>query len=265
MIGNAAPWASSIRDTSEPAAAKAPQYRAYPRTNQTRAIARSPGAMPLDQVDAHHPRGDERRGDQHGGVDQGDDADADHLADQQLARCDHRQQHLDDPRRLLPRHRREHPAAVHLQHEEQEDVGDHRRADALGVDLVVRFCGQRLDVRRRRRADLGGLVRREPGGAQPVLQRQLGAQHADERRPRRPAGQVELVLGEDPRPVGGDRHVGVTVEHGRLRLLVAGDRRHLDVDADCLADVARWPRRRRRCRRRRRALDRRRRRCRGWR
>ena len=47
MIGNAAPWASSVRDTSEPAAAKAPQYSAYPRPNQTRAIARSPGAMPL--------------------------------------------------------------------------------------------------------------------------------------------------------------------------------------------------------------------------
>ena len=50
----------------------------------------------------------------------------------------------------------------------------------LGVHLVVRFCGQGLDVRRRSRADLGGLVRRESGGAQPVLQRQLGAQHVDE-------------------------------------------------------------------------------------
>ena len=43
--------------------------------------------MPLGDVDAHDPRRDERDDDQHGGVGQGDDADADDLADQQLARA----------------------------------------------------------------------------------------------------------------------------------------------------------------------------------
>ena len=37
---------------------------------------------------------------------EGDEADAEDLAEQQLARRDHRQQHLDDARRLLPGHAR---------------------------------------------------------------------------------------------------------------------------------------------------------------
>ena len=49
---------------------------------------------------------------------------------------DHRQQHLDDPRRLLPGHAREHPLAVGLQHDEQQDVRDRRGGDPAGVDLV---------------------------------------------------------------------------------------------------------------------------------
>ena len=94
--------------------------------------------MPAGDVDAHHPRRDEGHDDQHGGVDEGDGADADDLADEQLSWADHGQQHLDDPRRLLPGDRREHPLAVRLQQDEQQDVGDRRRGHAAGVDLVGR-------------------------------------------------------------------------------------------------------------------------------
>ena len=189
MIGNATRL--GVLDARAPASRRRRRRcstaRSRARTT-TADSARSPGAMPLAMSTSIDARRHERDGDQHGGVGERDGADADDLADQQLLGSDDGQQHLDDARRLLPRHRRDDPLAVGLQQDEQQDVGDRRRHPAAGVGVVAVVGLQRLDGRRRGRPHGGGLVGGEPGGPQPVLQGQVRPQHVDDRRQRRAVG-----------------------------------------------------------------------------
>ena len=98
-------------------------------------------------------------------------ADAEDLARQQPGRGDRREQHLDDPARLLLEHPGQRPRVVLGQHEEQQQQPDERRVPLRRARAARLQAGH---GQRPGRGDGGGLRRREPGR----LQRLAGADGA---------------------------------------------------------------------------------------
>ena len=141
---------------------------------------------------------------------QGDGADADDLAEHQLAGGERRQQHLDDTRRLLPGDAADDPTAVRLQQQEQGDVDEDGGARRGRRRPRRRRLVEALHRRRLVGHGRGDLLRRQPGLGQALGQGDVGAQDVDD------GGEVGVVVGvdrlvdDDGRRVVEDGEVGVT-------------------------------------------------------
>ena len=167
-------------------------------------------SVPIASSDAHQP--DEQE------LAEGDDADAEDLARQQLARADRAQEELDDARRLLLHDPGRDPVAVADELEEQEEDRDGGEA----LRLVVATRVELDDAQRWRRQHVA--LRR---GVQPRPRERRLRAHERRALPQHGAEVVvEVGAHEHLRRVADERRVGVAVEHPltRLRLARALDR-----------------------------------------